>query len=48
MTKSDAGVFARKFESLDEGATIPLDTVSLRNDDVRFESKDAGFVFQSI
>ena len=48
VTKSDAGVYGGKFESLDQGATIPLDTVTLKGDDVSFESKAAGIVFDAV
>lgn len=48
VTKSDAGVYGGKFESLDQGATIPLDTITLKGDDVTFESKAAGIVFDGV
>ena len=48
VTRSEAGVYAGKFESLDQGATIPLDTVTLKGDDVTFESKSAGIVFDAV
>src|SRR4051794_19396481 len=46
VTKSEAGTYAGKFESLDQGATIPIDFVTLNGDNVRFEVKDAGIVFE--
>jgi dipeptidyl aminopeptidase/acylaminoacyl peptidase len=46
VTKSDAGMYAGKFESLDQGATVPFDTVTLNGDDVRFEVKAAGIVYE--
>ena len=48
VTKSDAGVYGGKFESLDQGATIPLDTVTLKGNDVTFESMAAGIVFDGV
>ena len=48
VTKSDAGVRAGKFESLDQGATIPLDTVTLNGNNVTFESKAAGITFDGV
>ncbi len=45
VTRSEAGTYAGKFESLDQGATIPIDTVTLKGDDVRFEVKAAGIVY---
>ena len=29
VTKSDTGIYAGKFESLDQGATIPIDTITV-------------------
>jgi len=46
VTKSDPGMYAGKFESLDQGATVPFDTVTLNGDDVRFEVKAAGIVYE--
>lgn len=48
VTKSDAGVYAGKFESLDQGASIPFDTITLKGDDASFESKSAGIVFDAV
>jgi dipeptidyl aminopeptidase/acylaminoacyl peptidase len=46
LTKSDAGAYAGKFESLDQGATIPIDAVTIDGDNVRFEVKQAGIVYE--
>ena len=46
LTKSDAGTYAGKFESLDQGATIPIDAVTIEGDNARFEIKSAGIVFE--
>ncbi len=48
VTKSDAGTYAGKFESLDQGATVPFDTVTLSGDDVRMEVKAAGIVYEAV
>src|SRR4051794_35662644 len=48
VTKSDAGVYAGKFESLDQAATIPLDAVTVKGDDVTFESKAAGITYDGV
>lgn len=48
VTEDAAGVYSGKFESVDQGATIPLDAVTLKGDAVRFESKAAGIVFDGI
>src|SRR5688572_22412257 len=46
VTKSDAGTYAGKFESVDQGATIPIDTITVNGDAVRFEIKSAAIVFE--
>lgn len=46
VTKSDAGVYAGKLESLDQGATIPLDAITINGDAVRFEIKSPPIVFE--
>ncbi|MBK9154647.1 MAG: alpha/beta fold hydrolase [Chloracidobacterium sp.] len=46
VTKSDIGAYAGKFESVDQGATIPIDTFTVTGDDVRFEIKSAGIVYE--
>ena len=46
VTRSDAGAYAAKFNSLDQNATIPIDTVTLDGDKVRFEVKSAGIVYE--
>ena len=46
VTKTDAGAYAAKFESPDQGATVPIDTVTLNEDAVRFEVKQAGIVYE--
>lgn len=48
VTKSEAGAFAGKFESLDQGATVPFDTVTLDGDKARFEVKAASIVYEAV
>jgi dienelactone hydrolase len=48
VTKSDAGVYAGKLDSLDQGATIPVDTITVNNDAVRLEVKSLGIVFEGV
>src|SRR5436190_2446899 len=46
ITRSDAGAYAGKFESLDQGATVPFDTVTVNGDNVRMEVKAASIVYE--
>jgi alpha-beta hydrolase superfamily lysophospholipase len=46
VTKSDAGAYAGKFDSVDQGATIPIDTITVNGDAVRLEIKSAAIVFE--
>jgi uncharacterized protein len=46
VTKSDAGVYSGKFESLDQAATIPIDTITVNGDAVRLEIKTPPIVFE--
>lgn len=48
VTKSDAGVYAGKLDSLDQGATIPIDAITVNGDSVRIEIKSAGIVFEGV
>jgi len=45
VTKSDAGTYAGKVDSLDQGATIPIDTITVNGDAVRIEIKSLAIVF---
>src|SRR5688572_13810045 len=47
-TRSDAGVYAGKLDSLDQGATIPIDTITVTNDAVRWEIKSPAIVFEGV
>ncbi len=46
VTKSDAGSYAGKVDSLDQGATIPIDTITVNGDAVRVEIKSAAIVYE--
>ena len=48
VTKSEAGVYAGKLESLDQGATIPIDTITVKGNDVRWEIKSPAIVFEGV
>jgi hypothetical protein len=48
VTKSDAGVYAGKLDSLDQGATIAIDTVTVNGDAVRWEIKSPAVVFEGV
>ena len=46
VTKSDAGAYAGKLDSLDQGATIPIDTITVNGDAVRLEIKSPAILFE--
>src|SRR3954469_14801571 len=46
VTKSDSGAYAGKLDSLDQGATIPIDTITVNGDAVRVEIKSPAIVFE--
>src|SRR6185295_2108661 len=46
VTKSDAGAYAGKVDSLDQGATIPIDIITVNGDAVRLEVKSPAIVFE--
>ena len=46
ITKSNAGAYAGKLDSLDQGATIPIDTITVNGDAVRLEIKTPAIVFE--
>ncbi len=48
VTKSDAGVYAGKLDSPDQGATIPIDTITVNGDAVRWEIKSPAIVFEGV
>ena len=46
ITKSDTGAYSGKLDSLDQGATIPIDTITVNGDAVRFEIKSLAIVYE--
>lgn len=46
LTKADGGTYTGKFESPDQGATLPIDTVSINGEVLRVEVKAAGITFE--
>src|SRR5688500_11339395 len=46
VTKTDAGGYADKLDSVDQGATIPIDTFTVNGDAVRLEIKSPAIVFE--
>jgi dipeptidyl aminopeptidase/acylaminoacyl peptidase len=46
ITKSDAGAYSGKLDSLDQGATIQLDTITVNGDSVRWEIKSPAIVYE--
>jgi len=48
VTRSDSGTYAGKLDSLDQGASIPIDTVTVNADAVRFEIKSIDVVFEGV
>ena len=48
VTKSDTGAYAGKLDSLDQGATIPIDTITVTVDAVRLEIKSPPIVIEGV
>jgi dipeptidyl aminopeptidase/acylaminoacyl peptidase len=48
VTKSDAGVYSGKFVSIDQNATIPIDTIAVDNGKVSLEIKAAAIVYEGV
>lgn len=48
VTKSDSGAYAAKMDSPDQGASIPVDTVTVNLDAVRLEMKSAGIIIEGV
>src|SRR6266540_3314183 len=46
VTKSEPGAYGGKLDSLDQGATIPIDTITVKGDAVRVEIKSPAIVFE--
>jgi len=48
VTKSDAGVYSGRLESVDQGATIAIDTITVKDDAVRWEIKSPAIAFEGV
>jgi len=48
VTRSEAGSYAGKLDSLDQGATIPIDSITVNNDSVRLEIKSPEIVYDGV
>ena len=48
VTRSASGLYSGKFESPSQGASIPLDSISLRGDLVSLGSKAAGIAYEGV
>ena len=46
VTKSDTGTYSGKLDSLDQGASIPIDTITVTGDAVRLEIKSPAIVYE--
>jgi dipeptidyl aminopeptidase/acylaminoacyl peptidase len=46
VTKSEAGVYTGKFDSLDQGASVPIDSITVNNDAVRVDMKSSGILYE--
>jgi dipeptidyl aminopeptidase/acylaminoacyl peptidase len=46
VTKSDAGSYSGKLDSVDQGATIPIDSITVNGDALRLEIKSPAIVFE--
>jgi len=46
ITKSADGAFSGELESVDQGATLPMDSITLKTDQVRFEVKAVGGLYE--
>src|SRR5262252_1612767 len=46
VTKSGTGAYSGKLDSPDQGATIPIDTITVNDDAVRLEIKSPAIVFE--
>src|SRR5688500_7269785 len=48
VTRSDAGAYAAQLDSLDQGAALPVDTITVNSDAVRLEMKLVAAVFEGV
>src|SRR6266705_3582960 len=46
VSKSNDGAYTGKIDSLDQGATIPIEVITVEGDAVRLELKTVGAVFE--
>lgn len=46
ITKSEAGAYSGKLDSLDQGATIAIDSITVKEDAVRLEIKEPAIVYE--
>jgi murein DD-endopeptidase len=47
ITKGAGGEFSGRLDSVDQGATLPMENITLKNDSVRFEVKSVGGVYEA-
>jgi dipeptidyl aminopeptidase/acylaminoacyl peptidase len=48
VTKSEAGAYSGRLDSLDQGATIAIDTITVNGDAVRWAIKSPAIVFEGV
>lgn len=48
VTRSDTGSYTGTFDSLDQGASLPIDTITVDNDAVRFEMKSVAAAYEGV
>ena len=48
VTKSEAGTFAGNLNSIDQGAAIPVDAITVNGESVKLDMKAAGAVFEGV
>jgi alpha-beta hydrolase superfamily lysophospholipase len=48
VTKSDAGAYSGKLDSLDQGASIPIDEITVTDDAVRWEIKTPAIIYEGV
>ena len=46
IAKTEAGAYTGKLDSLDQGATLTIDTITVKDDDVRLEIKTPAVVYE--
>jgi dienelactone hydrolase len=48
LTRSEADTYTGRLDSLDQGASIPIDTITVNNDEVRVEIKSLAVVYECV